>query len=241
MRRLLLLTLVLAGGCSRSGDRTPSAACGLAALAGPTALLAQFGVPNQTLGSPPRTLPERLVVRSVAGQAFPAIVGRVDSALDYRGRGRSASQCEARLWRAGAGPYGEGSGRGALRRGSSRRRPGDRHSVGGRCYGSLDRDPARPREDRRSPLPVLPGLGDPMSAAAHCRERRRPWLGWGRANRRQRGVCARAAGRGRSPADPLAAHGSLAGGAALDGCDGLLLTGGETSTPPGTGPSHRRC
>ena len=80
MRRILLLTLVLAGGCSRSGDRTPSAACGLAALAGPTALLAQFGVPNQTLGSPPRTLPERLVVRSVAGQAFPAIVGRVESA-----------------------------------------------------------------------------------------------------------------------------------------------------------------
>ncbi len=79
MHRVLLLTFLLAAGCSRSGDRSPSAACGLASLAGPTALLAQFGIPDQTLGAPPRTLPERLVVRSVAGPALPAIVGRADS------------------------------------------------------------------------------------------------------------------------------------------------------------------
>jgi hypothetical protein len=51
----------------------------LAALAGPTALLAQFSIPNQTLGSPPQRLPERLVVRLVAGPAYPAIVGKADS------------------------------------------------------------------------------------------------------------------------------------------------------------------
>jgi hypothetical protein len=51
----------------------------LAALAGPTALLGQFSVPDQTLASPPRHLPERLVVRLVAGPAYPAIVGRSDS------------------------------------------------------------------------------------------------------------------------------------------------------------------
>ncbi len=65
--------------CSGAGDRRTSAACGLAALAGPTALLAQFGIPDQTLAAPPTHLPERLVVRLVAGQAYPAIVGRVDS------------------------------------------------------------------------------------------------------------------------------------------------------------------
>jgi hypothetical protein len=79
MRWLLVFTSLLVAGCTRSGDRPGSASCGLAALAGPTALLAQFSIPDQTLGSPPRTLPERLVVRSVAGPAFPAIVGRADS------------------------------------------------------------------------------------------------------------------------------------------------------------------
>jgi hypothetical protein len=42
-------------------------------------LLGQFGIPDQTLASPPRNLPERVVVRQVAGKAYPAIVGRADS------------------------------------------------------------------------------------------------------------------------------------------------------------------
>ena len=72
--------LLLAVSCGRSDkDAAGSAACGLAALAGPTALLGQFSVPNQTLSSPPRNLPERLVVRLVAGPAYRAIVGRSDS------------------------------------------------------------------------------------------------------------------------------------------------------------------
>jgi hypothetical protein len=79
MRMVLVLMCLLLAGCTPSGDRPRSAACGLAALAGPTALLGQFSIPDQTLGSPPRTLPERLVVRSVAGPAYPAIVGRADS------------------------------------------------------------------------------------------------------------------------------------------------------------------
>jgi hypothetical protein len=80
MRGLLIMTFLLISACQGSGDRgRSSAACGLAALAGPTALLAQFSIPDQTLASPPRNLPERLVVRQVAGQAYPAIVGRADS------------------------------------------------------------------------------------------------------------------------------------------------------------------
>ena len=79
MHRLLLLSLLLLAACKRDGDRGGSAACGLAALAGPTALLAQFSFPDQTLAAPPRNLPERLVVRLVAGPAYPAIVGRADS------------------------------------------------------------------------------------------------------------------------------------------------------------------
>ena len=79
MRWVLLFAFLLMAGCTRSGNRPPSAACGLAALAGPTALLGQFSIADQTLGTPPRTLPERVVVRLVAGPAYPAIVGRADS------------------------------------------------------------------------------------------------------------------------------------------------------------------
>jgi hypothetical protein len=71
--------LVMACGPTPVKSRIGGAACGLASLAGPTALLTQFSVPEQTLASPPRHLPERLVVRSVAGPAYPAIVGRSDS------------------------------------------------------------------------------------------------------------------------------------------------------------------
>jgi hypothetical protein len=84
MQRCLLLATMLLAACDRStGGKSSAAAatCGLAALAGPTALLGQFGVPGQTLTSPPRNLPERLVVRLVAGPAYPAIVGRSDSML----------------------------------------------------------------------------------------------------------------------------------------------------------------
>jgi len=77
--RLLPLLLLLAA-CGRPA-RSGTAACGLAALAGPTALLTQFSVPRQTLSTPPRVLPERLVTRVVAGPALPSIVGRSDSLL----------------------------------------------------------------------------------------------------------------------------------------------------------------
>jgi hypothetical protein len=78
--RTLFVAATLLAACGHSADRG-RAACGLAALAGPTALLTQFSVPRQTLGAPPRTLPERLVTRVVAGPALPSIVGRTDSAL----------------------------------------------------------------------------------------------------------------------------------------------------------------
>lgn len=79
IRRLLPL-LMAAAACGKTADRG-NPACGLAALAGPTALLTQFSVPRQTLSTPPRGLPERVVARFVAGGAFPAVVGRTDSAL----------------------------------------------------------------------------------------------------------------------------------------------------------------
>jgi hypothetical protein len=80
MRLGVLTVLLLAVGCGPSHDKGAGAAtCGLASLAGPTALLSQFSIPNQTLATPPRTLPERLVVRLVAGPAYRAIVGRSDS------------------------------------------------------------------------------------------------------------------------------------------------------------------
>ena len=72
--------LLLLAACGSPPGRS-RAACGLASLAGPTALLTQFSVPRQTLSAPPRNLPARLVARFVAGGAFPAIVGRTDSSL----------------------------------------------------------------------------------------------------------------------------------------------------------------
>jgi hypothetical protein len=77
--RFLISAVLLVAACERGGGGR--AACGLAALAGPTALLTQFSVPNQTLSQAPRDLPERIVTRVVAGPAFPAVVGRSESLL----------------------------------------------------------------------------------------------------------------------------------------------------------------
>lgn len=68
--------LLLATAC---GEAPPRSACGIAALAGPTMLLAEFGTPGQTLGLAPDSLPPKLVARLVAGPALPALVGRADS------------------------------------------------------------------------------------------------------------------------------------------------------------------
>jgi hypothetical protein len=84
MRSLGFAFLCLTLACNRPpGGRssTAAASCGLAALAGPTALLGQFGTAGQTLTAPPRKLPERVVVRLVAGPANSAVVGRADSML----------------------------------------------------------------------------------------------------------------------------------------------------------------
>jgi hypothetical protein len=78
-RALAGLVLVIGACEGRAGGASPM--CGVAMLAGPTQLLSEFQVPNQTLSSPPRTLPERLVARFVAGPAAPAIVGHTDSLL----------------------------------------------------------------------------------------------------------------------------------------------------------------
>ncbi|MGH7536366.1 MAG: hypothetical protein ACREMG_12425 [Gemmatimonadales bacterium] len=79
MPRVPLALFLALASCSPDGSG--GAACGLAALAGPTALLTQFSVPRQTLSVPPARLPERVVARVVAGPALPAIVGRQDTSL----------------------------------------------------------------------------------------------------------------------------------------------------------------
>ncbi len=79
-RPSLVLVLMLASACGKPPS-SGGAACGLASLAGPTALLSQFGVPRQTLSLPPTRLPERLVARVVAGPALVAIVGRTEAEL----------------------------------------------------------------------------------------------------------------------------------------------------------------
>jgi hypothetical protein len=74
---LLALTIACGGG---SEGRVP-ATCGLAAVAAASTLLEQFTIPNRTLAVPPTSLPERTVARVVAGQAFPAVLGRTDTLL----------------------------------------------------------------------------------------------------------------------------------------------------------------
>ena len=68
------------GGCGRT-ERGGVASCGIAALAGPTLLLSEFGVPGQTLSVPPERLPEQVAVRLVAGPVLRGIIGRADSLL----------------------------------------------------------------------------------------------------------------------------------------------------------------
>ena len=77
LRRLAPALLLVSAACSRDA---PNPSCGVAALAGPTMLLAEFATPGRTLGLPPDSLPPRLVARVVTGPALPAIVGRTDSA-----------------------------------------------------------------------------------------------------------------------------------------------------------------
>ena len=74
MRRAIL-TLPLVGLLA-CGSRNAGGACGITAIAGATMLLQEFGVPDQTLGAPPTTLPPRLVARVAAGPAFESVVGR---------------------------------------------------------------------------------------------------------------------------------------------------------------------
>lgn len=79
-RTWLASFLVLTAACDRPAGSVPPT-CGMAALAGASNLLEQFTIPNQTLAAPPTSLPERTVARVVAGDAFPAVVGRTDSTL----------------------------------------------------------------------------------------------------------------------------------------------------------------
>lgn len=74
MRRAILILPLL--GQLACGPRSAGGACGITAIAGATMLLQEFGVPDQTLGVPPATLPPRLVARVAAGPAFESVVGR---------------------------------------------------------------------------------------------------------------------------------------------------------------------
>ncbi len=75
-RFVLPLLAVLLLGCEPRGE---GVACGITALAGATAILDQFNVPNQTLSVPPAATPEFLPVRVAAGPAYRSRV-RLDEA-----------------------------------------------------------------------------------------------------------------------------------------------------------------
>ena len=226
----LVLTLVAITACGKP-PTAGRAACGLAALAGPTALLTQFGVPRQTLSRAPAQLPERLVARVVAGPALVALVGRADTLLV--------------IGVEGAIPPAIKPGYGVLVLDQSEKArgvmlfeglpvegaPADRH---GNCRlrdVAADRHSARPGEDRRSALSVLPGFGVVVSA---------PLIAVGGVNRTwdgsdRTGVNAAyaksvlAAGGVPLILSPLL--GTSHAARALAGVDGVLFTGGEDLHP----------
>lgn len=74
-----LLLCLGAAACGASDDR-PAIGCGIAAMATPSSVLAQFGIPQQTLSRAPDGLPGRLVARVAGGGTLPAIVGRTTGA-----------------------------------------------------------------------------------------------------------------------------------------------------------------
>lgn len=75
---LVLLAAATVAGCA---ERPGSALCGISLLATPAVITEQFGVPRQTLGAPPRNLPERLPVRFAADALTSGVVGRTDSTI----------------------------------------------------------------------------------------------------------------------------------------------------------------
>lgn len=81
MRPSLLLILPVLAACTppAGGGRT---SCGIAAVAGPAMVLAEFNTQGAPLTSAPAALPGHLAARFVAGPATPAIVGRAGDSLE---------------------------------------------------------------------------------------------------------------------------------------------------------------
>ena len=162
MRIPLLLVAALAA-CGKPADRG-NAACGLAALAGPTALLTQFSVPRQTLSRPPTKLPERLVARVVAGPALPAIVGRSDSLLVIGVEGTVPARIKPGYGVLVLDTAEQARGVMLYEGTPGRRGAADRHGDLGSATLPLIGIAARPRPHRGPALPVLPRLGAAVSA-----------------------------------------------------------------------------
>ncbi len=73
------LPVIVALAACGGGEGGSQASCGIAAMASPNSVIAQFGVPRQTLGAAPRETPGRLVARIAGGGTYPAIVGRTST------------------------------------------------------------------------------------------------------------------------------------------------------------------
>ena len=137
-------------------------------MASPNSVIAQFGVPRQTLSVPPRAVPERLVARVAGGGTYPAIAGRT-----------SAPDSMLVIGVEGTPPAGMALGFGVLltaRDGTSRGvmlfdgvadrgRAADRHRFDGHDVGAAARRRGRRRRLRGSRVPALPRLHAPVTAA----------------------------------------------------------------------------
>jgi hypothetical protein len=71
------ILLALTAACGRRSDY----GCGIAAMAGLSLLIEEFGRPGNTLAQAPANLPESLPVRLALGPAFHSVVGRSDTSV----------------------------------------------------------------------------------------------------------------------------------------------------------------
>jgi hypothetical protein len=82
MRASILLVTVSIAACGTTPPAGGGAACGIAAVAGPAMVLAEFATPGATLSVPPANLPAHAVARFVAGPTAAAVLGRNGDSLE---------------------------------------------------------------------------------------------------------------------------------------------------------------
>jgi hypothetical protein len=162
-------TLLLVLASAACGGKGANPACGITALAGATMLLDQFSVPEQTLTTPPRTVPPVLPVRLAAGPAWRGLVTTAaDSTWIVRVEGTATGANQAGFRSPGGDHQRDGLRGHALHWTSRRARPRGRFRHGRHPHVSTSRASDQRLGAGRSRLPFLPRLTRPPLSGPQC-------------------------------------------------------------------------